>query len=98
MLILTGQRRTEVAQARWSEISAGLWVIPASRYKTGVTHSVPIVPELQRVLDGISRDISGFIFTSGRGPIAAFSKAKRRIDAELKFSEPWGFHAVRRTV
>jgi integrase len=98
MLMLTGQRRTEVAHARWTEIDSGIWVIPSTRYKTGAAHSVPIVPELRRLLDSISYSDCDYLFTSnGRTPIAAFSKAKRRIDAAMQ-AEDWTFHDVRRTM
>jgi integrase len=41
MLALTGQRRNEVAGARWSEIDLKekLWTIPAERMKAGAAHA-----------------------------------------------------------
>jgi integrase len=93
MLMLTGQRRTEVAHARWSEMHGDVWVIPSTRYKTDTAHSVPIVPELQRVLDRLPRG-GDFLFTSnGLKPIAAFSKAKNRIPLEN-----WTWHDIRRSM
>ena len=52
MLILTGQRREEVAGMTWDEISPDLstWTIPASRAKNNVAHVVPLTPEAQDVL------------------------------------------------
>jgi integrase len=46
LLILTGQRRGEVAGLTWSEISEDLttWTLPAERTKNGVAHSVPLSP------------------------------------------------------
>ena len=43
LLILTGQRRGEVADIAWSEIdlNAGLWTIPSERAKNGRAHAVP---------------------------------------------------------
>jgi len=43
-LLLTAQRREEVAQARWSEIDlqAGVWTIPAARYKAKRANVVPL--------------------------------------------------------
>jgi Phage integrase family len=43
-LILTGQRRGEVAEMRWSEVDLehGVWTIPAARSKNGQSHEVPL--------------------------------------------------------
>jgi integrase len=50
MLLLTGQRRGEVAGMTWAEISADLttWTMPGGRTKNGVPHVVP--------LSGLARD------------------------------------------
>ena len=44
LLILTGQRRGEVAGMAWDEISDDLatWTLPAERTKNGATHMVPL--------------------------------------------------------
>jgi integrase len=44
LLILTGQRRGEVAGITWGELSADLatWTIPRERTKNGVVHVVPL--------------------------------------------------------
>jgi len=43
LLILTGQRREEVAGMTWAELSDDLstWTIPTSRAKKGATHIAP---------------------------------------------------------
>jgi len=48
-LILTGQRREEVAQMAWSEISQdhSAWTLPAERAKNGVAHIVPLSHQMQ---------------------------------------------------
>ncbi len=43
-LILTGQRKSEVANAPVSEIASDLWTIPASRMKAKRAHIVPLAP------------------------------------------------------
>src|SRR5262249_5106248 len=55
LLILTGQRRGEVAGLTWSEISEDLttWTLPSERTKNGVVHTVPLsalARDLLRVL------------------------------------------------
>jgi integrase len=44
LLILTGQRRGEVAGITWSEVSESLetWTLSGQRTKNGVTHTVPL--------------------------------------------------------
>lgn len=45
LLLVTGQRRGEVAGARWAEIdldSEKVWAIPGTRTKNGRTHVVPL--------------------------------------------------------
>jgi integrase len=46
LLILTGQRREEVASIKWAELdrAAATWTIPAAKAKNGVTHIVPLSP------------------------------------------------------
>jgi len=108
LLVLTGQRRGEIAKARWSEIDlpALLWRIPASQMKAGAAHTVPLTSDVVRILDGLPRFCEGdFLFstTFGRVPISGFSKAKVRLDAliaaELKRPiEPFVVHDIRRTM
>jgi hypothetical protein len=47
LLALTGQRKSEVAEARWSEfdIPGRLWHIPPGRMKGDAAHVVPLTPE-----------------------------------------------------
>jgi Arm DNA-binding domain/Phage integrase family len=47
LLALTGQRKSEIAAATWSEIDldAATWTLPAKRVKNGRTHTFPISPK-----------------------------------------------------
>ena len=53
LLILTGQRRSEVAGMGWAELDrqAAAWTIPASRAKNGVAHIVPLSKPMIAELD-----------------------------------------------
>lgn len=55
-LILTGQRREEVAGMLWSELDrkAAIWTIPASRAKNGTAHIVPLAPTMVTELDALA--------------------------------------------
>jgi integrase len=74
MLTLTGQRRSEVARAQWSEfdLTNKIWVIPAERYKSNAPHIVPLSDSMCELLEQLPRWTSGdFLFstTGGRAPI-----------------------------
>lgn len=56
LLILTGQRRAEVAGMDWAELdkSAAIWTIPADRAKNGVAHIVPLSVSALAEIDAIA--------------------------------------------
>lgn len=56
LLILTGQRRSEVAAINWSELdrATATWTIPADRAKNGVAHIVPLSSLVLAELDALS--------------------------------------------
>lgn len=100
MLILTGQRRNEVAGACWKEFDLGKaeWIIPASRAKNGSAHLVHLSPEALDSLSGMPRfENSPFVFTTKlTSPISGFSKIKTTID-EKSGVTGWTIHDLRRT-
>lgn len=93
LLILTGQRLREVAEAQWSEFgSDGLWTIPGQRCKNGKEHLVHVSPQAKAILDALPRvplpgnpeADSPFLFTTtGKTPISGFSKAKTHLDKAI---------------
>jgi integrase len=101
MLILTGQRRGEVAGMRWSEIDfeRAMWTIPAQRTKNGTQHTVPLAPLAIEILQSVPRFMnSDLVFTtSGKTLISGFGRHKARLDVEVGASD-WRFHDIRRTV
>lgn len=100
MLILTGQRRGEVASMAWSELDEDLavWTIPASRAKNGVAHAVPLSPQAQTFLRALTRrDRGGLVFPGQNGCFNGFGKAKAALDSECGLA-PWRLHDLRRTV
>jgi integrase len=113
VLLLTGQRLREIADARWSEIDlkAAVLTVPEERMKAKVTHAVPLTPRVMKILSDVPRFKHGsFVFstTDGRRPVSGFSKMKERLDRavdELAKSEgyehsiiPFTLHDLRRTV
>lgn len=103
LLLLTGQRRDEIASMRWSEIdfSTETWTIPKERCKNDQAHIVPFSPQSVAIIKGLPRIVgeSDFVFTSnGTTPVSGFSKAKARLDALMPAGTPtWVFHDLRRS-
>lgn len=91
LLILTGQRRDEIAGMRWSEIDMAnaTWTIPGDRTKNGKAHVVPLSPEAISLIEALPRMKDGegdsaFVFsTTGKTAISGFSKAKAAVDKAI---------------
>jgi integrase len=108
LLVLTGQRKSEVAEAVWSEfdLAKKLWTIPAERMKADSPHAVPLSDAAIEVLESLPRFERGdhlFSTTFGTRPVNGFSKAKDALDqamhTELKREpEPFVIHDIRRSV
>jgi integrase len=96
LLLLTAQRRDEVAQMRWSEVDGDVWVIPRERYKNGKANAVPLSGPVQRLLGSIPRASEYVFTTTGRSPISGFSKAKAAMDKASGVTG-WRLHDLRRT-
>ncbi|MBY3420342.1 tyrosine-type recombinase/integrase [Rhizobium laguerreae] len=89
LLLLTGQRRSEVAGMRRQELdwNRSLWTIPAPRSKNLQPHEVPLSVSAREVLASIHPVDSdeGLIFsTTGKSPISGYSKAKKRVDNAIQ--------------
>jgi integrase len=90
LLLLTGQRREEVAGLRWQELNRGAaaWTLPRERAKNCKSHLVPLSQPAIGLLDGIARSAkwprTGFVFTTtGATPVSGYSRAKRRLDEAM---------------
>lgn len=86
LLLLTGQRREEVAAMRWSELDldAALWSLPKERTKNGLRHDVPLSDAALAILRGVPRRPGrDLLFGDGEGPFSAWSQSKSRLDVRL---------------
>jgi len=103
MLMLTGQRRTEVSTMRWSEVNGDLWTIPREKVKKDRPHTVPLSPAAQTLLSSLEArprfSDDGFVFSTTGGASASsnFWKVKLAID-KLSGTTGWTIHDIRRTV
>jgi integrase len=101
-LLLTAVRRSEAAHMTWGEVNLddALWIIPASRTKSGAPHEVPLPPMAVDLLRSLPRFAGGdFVFstTGGRNGIRSFGLYKAAIDARATGLTNWRFHDLRRT-
>ena len=101
LLMLTGQRRSEAANAERDHLDllAKAWTIPAELSKSGRTHTIPLAPAAVALLRGMKKHKHGpYVFSTraGKVPVSGFSKAKARLD-RLCGVEDWRIHDLRRT-
>ena len=96
--LLTGQRRINVARARWSDIDleGRVWLQPPKTTKSKRQHAVPLselvvellrrVPRKSVTVGGKARP-SAFVFTTnGQTAVSGFSYAKAAIDQSISAS------------
>jgi Site-specific recombinase XerD len=98
MLLVTGQRREEVAQMRWEQIANNTWTLPRTRTKADRAHDVPLSSLAMAILSSIPRFTGPYVFTTtgGKKPVSGHSKAKARLDAKSGVRD-WCIHDLRRT-
>ena len=102
LLILTGQRRSEIAGLRraWLDNDNTSFEIPASEYKTKRSHVVPLQKSSQEIVMAQPNWNHGdFLFSTmgGKSPVSGFSKAKARLDKICGITD-WTLHDLRRSV
>lgn len=111
MLLITGQRRDEVAGMSWAELdrSKRMWTIPQHRTKNGHTHHFPLsriaLINLDQLAGGTHWPKKGLVFTTtGKTQVSGFSRMKRRLDSLIaqvsdhREIAPWRMHDLRRTM
>lgn len=102
VLLLTGQRRNEVAGMRRAELADGLWQLPKARTKNKRDHVVPLSPLALAEIESVEH-ASGLVFTTnGRTAISGFAKIKARLDSRMAeiaghAIQPWTLHDLRRS-
>jgi integrase len=85
-LLLTAQRREEVARMERTELTAdGIWTIPAERYKNKKPNVVPLSEAARAVIESMDRvNNSDLVFTTnGKTPYSGYSKAKSQLNAAM---------------
>ncbi|WP_157961398.1 tyrosine-type recombinase/integrase [Microvirga flavescens] len=103
LLILTGQRRSEVLEAEWREfdISQKTWTIPRERSKTDVAHVVPLSEPVIEILEALPKvaapaepgtkgkpEARLLFTTNGKTPFSGVTKVLDRLNAAAKKHMP----------
>jgi integrase len=86
LLLLTMQRRQEVAEMDWSEIDlkSRTWTLPAERAKNDEAHIIPLTDRAVAELEALHPQERGFVFsTTGTTAVSGYSKAKRNLDERM---------------
>jgi integrase len=100
LLLLTGCRRTEVAEMTRDEVNFKnrIWTIPCERTKTKEEHQVYLCDAAIAVLKALPRVLGSryFFSTTGKSPSTGFSKAKKRLD-KLAVLPHYTLHDLRRS-
>jgi integrase len=86
MLLLTAQRRNEVAHMSRYEVGKDeIWTIPAERYKTKLANHVPLSKAALALIEAQPKlDNCDLIFPSGaKTPYSGFAKSKAALDKSI---------------
>jgi integrase len=105
LLMLTGQRRSEIGALRWSEINfdKGVIELPPARTKNKKPHQVPMSETVAAILRAQTRfENRDLVFGYRDGPYQGWGEAKENLDARIaartgKPLEPWTVHDLRRS-
>lgn len=105
LLILTGQRRNEIASLEWQHITDDTITIPGDVAKNHLEHTIPYGSLVRDVLKKVPKTNGKYVFPAAfetnRGrPTTTFngwSKAKTAFDKTLTGVRPYKLHDLRRT-
>ena len=111
LMILTGQRKSEVAGMVWGEIdlARALWILPGDRTKARRQHVVPLPAMATAILEARRSSfqrppatddlVLPTISRDGRtiAPISGWNWLKRELDRQVQLA-PWRLHDFRRSL
>jgi integrase len=112
LLLLTAQRRGEVAAMRWDQLDLerGIWRLASADTKIGREHVLPLSRSVLEILRAVPRINDVRLFPANRvasaNAVSGFSKAKKKTDKltnakrkadQLDEIKGWTWHDLRRT-
>ncbi|MGO9392575.1 tyrosine-type recombinase/integrase [Rhodoblastus sp.] len=91
LLLLTGARRDEIGEARWTEFDADrkMLVLPPARMKAGAAHEIPLCDAAIKIIESLPKIAAKgkdpiFLFTTnGDRPVSGYSRAKEQFDRTI---------------
>jgi integrase len=94
LLILTGQRRGEIAGLTWSEVDLDKQLIslPRERVKNDRAHEIPLSPQAITLIEALPH-FNDYVFDL---PTGGFGKLKEQLDKLCGVTD-WTLHDLRRT-
>lgn len=80
VMLFTGARRMNVFSMRWSELDldAGIWTIPASKFKTGEKSEIELIPLVVDILKKRKRETSSVFVFPARSKTGFISDPKKQ--------------------
>ena len=102
LLMLTGQRRTEIGDLCWSEIGERQIELPPERTKNGRPHIVPLSEQALALVPHTERSVgaSDYLFGKGDG-LRGWDFAKEQLDKRIAAATgrlaAWVIHDLRRS-
>jgi len=99
LLLITGQRRGEVAGLRWADIDGDAWKLSGASTKSKQGHRVPLSSLALEIIESCPRH-GEHVFTAGpgMGAIKGWYRGKLRTDLSLAKPIPaWRVHDLRRS-
>lgn len=102
LLLLTGQRKSEVAKLRWEylDLEKQLWTQPSSTNKSKRVHLVPLNDDAVAILKRLPRLHPEIVFPArgnDQNSISGFSKWMSKL-SRVSHTKDWTLHDIRRTV
>jgi integrase len=97
LLVLTAQRRNEVAWLPRAEIDKDtrLWTLPAQRAKNNRTNTIPLSTQAWDIVSNVSPGRNPALVFGGE--LKDFGRIKRELDVRLRLTAPWVLHDLRRS-
>ena len=94
LLILTGQRRDEIAELEWREVdlAAAMISLPGARTKNGKPHVVPLARQAVAILEALEHRHGDRVFAA-----QTWDQIEGQARRDGAAREPWVLHDLRRS-
>jgi integrase len=96
LLILTGQRQSEIAELRWDEVKDNEIVLTPDRVKNKRAHVIPLTAPTRELIGPRSSHLR--VFGRTDAGFKGHGYAKANLDRRIGSIQPWVIHDVRRSV